>query len=67
MDTSTPFCLHIMIEADATQEHVMPDKRVIMSSEAASARDEKASSLIPMLIAGLVLVVIGGVAVMIFV
>lgn len=34
-----------MIEADATQEHVMPDKRVIMSSEAASARDEKASSL----------------------
>jgi flagellar basal body-associated protein FliL len=45
----------------------MPDKRVIMSSEAASARDEKASSLIPMLIAGLVLVAVGGVIVMVFV
>jgi hypothetical protein len=45
----------------------MPTKPVIMSSEAASARDEKSSSLIPMLVAGLVLVTVGGVVVMVFV
>lgn len=45
----------------------MRKKPIITSSEAASARDEKASSLMPMLIAGLVLVVIGGVLVMAFV
>lgn len=45
----------------------MSEKPIVMSSEAASARDEKASSLVPMLIAGLVLVTIGGIVVMAFV
>ena len=45
----------------------MTDKPVILSSEAASARDEQASTLVPMLIAGLILVVLGGIAVMVFV
>ena len=45
----------------------MPKKPRVTSSEAASARDEKASSLMPMLIAGLILVVIGGIVVMCFV
>jgi hypothetical protein len=49
------------------QEHHMSHKPIVTSSEAASARDEKASSLIPMLVAGLVLVVIGGIVVMAFV
>lgn len=40
---------------------------IITTSEAASARDEKASSLMPMLIAGLILVVIDGIVVMAFV
>jgi len=45
----------------------MTDKPVILSSENASARDEEASTLVPMLIAGLVLVVLGGIVVMVFV
>lgn len=43
------------------------NKPVVSSSEAASARDEQASNLMAMLIAGLALVVIGGIAVMAFV
>lgn len=45
----------------------MTNEPVVSSSEAASARDEHASTLMPMLIAGLVLVAIGGVVVMMFV
>ncbi len=45
----------------------MTDKPVILSSEKASARDETASTLVPMLIAGLVLVALGGIGVMLFV
>ena len=44
----------------------MPHKPVVTSSEAASARDEKASNLMPMLIAGLVLVTLGGIVIMVF-
>jgi hypothetical protein len=42
-------------------------KPVVLSSEAASGRDRTASSLMPMLIAGLVLIVIGAIVVMEFV
>lgn len=45
----------------------MNAKPIISSSEDASARDEKASSLLPMLFAGLILVVVGGVVAMAFV
>lgn len=45
----------------------MTDKPVILSSENASARDERASSLVPMLVAGLILVALGGIVVMAFV
>jgi hypothetical protein len=42
-------------------------KPVILSSEAASGRDSAASSLMPMLIAGLVLIIVGAIMVMEFV
>ena len=42
-------------------------QRVVVSADAASGRDSDGSSLMPMLIAGLVLIVIGAVAVMAFV
>jgi hypothetical protein len=47
----------------------MGDKRqsIELSSEAASGRDSRGSNLMMMLIAGLILVVIGAVAVMMFV
>lgn len=50
-------------------EVVMNDKRqpVILSSDQASGRDSQGSSLVPMLVAGLVLIAIGAVVVMMFV
>jgi hypothetical protein len=45
----------------------MTPKPIVSSSEHASARDEKASSLLPMLFSGLILVVVGGVVIMAFV
>ncbi|WP_183097123.1 hypothetical protein [Mesorhizobium sp. YM1C-6-2] len=47
----------------------MNDKRqpVILSSDQASGRDSQGSSLVPMLVAGLVLIAIGAVVVMMFV
>jgi hypothetical protein len=42
-------------------------KPVVLSSEAASGRDSQASSLMPMLVAGLILVSLGAVVVMMFV
>lgn len=44
-----------------------PDKRVEISSEGASGRDPNSSSLMPMLIAGLILIVVGAIGVMMFV
>lgn len=40
---------------------------IVTSGDAASGRDTHGSSLLPMLVAGLVLIVIGAVGVMIFV
>ncbi len=40
---------------------------VVLSGDAASGRDSQGSSLVPMLIAGLIFVTIGAVAVMAFV
>jgi len=42
-------------------------KRVILSGDSASGRDSQGSSLVPMLVAGLVLVTIGAIVVMAFV
>ena len=41
--------------------------RVVLSGEQASGRDSEGSSLIPMLVAGLILVTIGALVVMVFV
>ena len=41
--------------------------RVVSSGDSASGRDSQGSTLVPMLIAGLILVVIGAVVVMAFV
>lgn len=41
--------------------------RVVLSGDSASGRDSQGSSLVPMLIAGLVLVTIGAIVVMAFV
>lgn len=40
---------------------------VVLSSDEVSGRDSKGSSLVPMLVAGLVLIAIGAVVVMMFV
>jgi hypothetical protein len=45
----------------------MIQKPVVTPSEAASARDGQASSLLPMLVAGLLLAAIGGAVIMMFV
>lgn len=42
-------------------------ERTILSADSASGRDSQGSSLVPMLVAGLVLILIGAVVVMTFV
>lgn len=42
-------------------------KPIVLSGDAASGRDSAGSSLVAMLVAGLVLVVVGAIAVMMFV
>ncbi len=52
---------------EATMPTDKPEKRVEISSEGASGRDSNSSSVMPMLIAGLILIVVGAIGVMMFV
>ena len=48
-------------------KHPSPQKAVMLSGDQSSGGDSAGSTLTPMLIAGLVLVVIGGIIIMVFV
>jgi hypothetical protein len=61
------FAIYLFGEAAMATGEGNGRERTILSGDSASGRDSEGSSLVPMLVAGLVLILIGAVVIMAFV